>query len=76
MKVKTSITLSKDIMVQIDEWSSGEKNRSAFIEAAVAAYIDQLRRGARNRSDLHILNEHARRINREMEDVLHYQERL
>jgi metal-responsive CopG/Arc/MetJ family transcriptional regulator len=35
MKVKTSISLSQDILTLIDQHADGERNRSAFIELAV-----------------------------------------
>ena len=35
MKVKTSITLSKEVLSQIDRYAEGAGNRSAFIELAV-----------------------------------------
>jgi metal-responsive CopG/Arc/MetJ family transcriptional regulator len=73
MKVKTSVTLSKEIISQIDELAAGEKNRSAFIETAVASYIELLRKTRRDRNDLHILNMMSGKLNREMKDVLGYQ---
>ncbi|MGA2764791.1 MAG: ribbon-helix-helix protein, CopG family [Spirochaetia bacterium] len=73
MKVKTSITLSRELISQIDEISAGEKNRSAFIETAVAAYIELLQRAKRDQNDLGILNRLSPRLNREMKDSLKYQ---
>ncbi len=73
MKVKTSITLSKELVGQIDALAEGAGNRSAFIEAAVATYIELLRRSKRDRDDLRILNEHSEKLNREMREFLKYQ---
>jgi len=73
MKVKTSITLPKDLVAQIDELAEGAANRSAFIESAVATYIELLRRSKRDRDDLRILNDHAEKLNREMREFLRYQ---
>jgi len=70
MKVKTSITLPKDLIAQIDELAEGAGNRSAFIEAAVATYIETLRRSKRDRDDLCILNVHSEKLNREMREFL------
>jgi metal-responsive CopG/Arc/MetJ family transcriptional regulator len=39
MKVKTSITLSKELLKTIDKLSGRHKSRSEFIEAALKAYI-------------------------------------
>ena len=73
MKVKTSITLSKNLISQIDEMTAGEQNRSAFIETAVAAYIELLRRTRRDRSDIDILNRLSPRLNKEMKEFLKHQ---
>jgi metal-responsive CopG/Arc/MetJ family transcriptional regulator len=73
MKVKTSITLSKDLLKAIDQFSTQYKNRSDFLEAAARALIAQLLRDAQNAKDLAILNRRADVLNREAADVLTYQ---
>ena len=73
MKVKTSITLSEDILNMIDERSGRFKNRSDFIEAAIRAYIERLFRAEQDARDLAILNRQADRLNQEAADVLAYQ---
>jgi len=73
MKVKTSITLSEDVVEAIDKWSGEFKNRSDFIEAAVRAYVAQILRQERDAKDLAILNREADRLNQEAADVLEYQ---
>jgi metal-responsive CopG/Arc/MetJ family transcriptional regulator len=73
MKVKTSITLSEDLLEAIDQRSSQFKNRSDFIEAAIRAYISQIIRDEQNAKDLAILNSQADRLNQEAADVLTYQ---
>ena len=73
MKVKTSITLSEDLLEAIDQRSGRFKNRSDFIEAAVRAYITQMIRNEQNAKDLAILNSRADRLNEEAADVLTYQ---
>ena len=73
MKVKTSITLSRDLICQIDALSGRYGNRSAFIEKAVRALIDTETRRARDLKDLKILNEQASELNKEAEDVLDFQ---
>ncbi len=76
MKVKTSITLSEDLVEAIDKQTGNYKNRSDFIEAALRAYLRQLAREAQNARDLEIINRHAERLNREALDVLAYQVEL
>ena len=73
MKVKTSITLSEDLMQSIDTFSGGQKNRSDFIEKAVRDYLERQARSKRDIDDLAILNGKASNLNKEAEDVLSYQ---
>ena len=73
MKVKTSITLSQDILKEIDELLVDSGNRSIFIEEAVRDYIERNKRDTRNRSDLELINNCAEELNKEAEDVLTFQ---
>lgn len=80
MKVKTSITLSPEVLKAIRsiEKRSGKaakayKNRSDFIEAAVWAFIGQMIRDEQNARDIEIINQRADELNDEAADVLAYQ---
>jgi metal-responsive CopG/Arc/MetJ family transcriptional regulator len=73
MKVKTSITLSREVMEAIDELGEESGNRSEFIEAALRSYIAQKKRDDQNRRDLEIMNRCHARLNLEAEDVLAFQ---
>lgn len=73
MKVKTSITLSRDLLKAIDEKLGADSNRSEFIEAAIWAFIAQMIRNEQNARDLEILNRSAEHLNQEATDVLEYQ---
>lgn len=73
MKVKTSITLSEDLLEAIDRRSAQFKNRSDFIEAAIRAFIAQMIRDEQNARDLAIINRRADRLNQEAAHVLAYQ---
>lgn len=73
MKVKTSITLSEELIAVMDGYQNRYKTRSQFVEAAVQSFIRQLRRAERDAHDIAIINKHATRLNREMADVLSYQ---
>ena len=72
MKVKTSITLSEDVLESVDRLS-GDTSRSEFIEAALRQVIAELIRKAQNERDIDIINRHADRLNAEAFDVLSYQ---
>lgn len=67
MKVKTSVTLSKELMDTIDTKSSGHKSRSDFIENAVWKYISYVSREGQNKRDLEIINKNAVFLNDEAE---------
>jgi len=73
MKVKTSVTLTADLLEAIDQQAGPRRNRSDFIEKAVRAYISQAVRDAQNAKDLEIINRRAKRLNEEAADVLSYQ---
>jgi metal-responsive CopG/Arc/MetJ family transcriptional regulator len=76
MKVKTSVTLSNELIEAIDEYGQPYKNRSDFIEAAIWAFINQIIRDQQNARDIEIINRNADRLNAEALDVLAYQVQL
>ena len=76
MKVKASITLSEELMSQIDTLSSRYGNRSAFIERAVRHFLVVEEQRKRDAQDLDILDAHAESLNEEAMDVLSYQVNL
>ncbi len=74
MKVKTSITLSEDLIKAVDKRAKQyKKNRSDFIEAAVWAFIGQLIRDELNARDLETINRRADFLNQEASEVLAFQ---
>jgi metal-responsive CopG/Arc/MetJ family transcriptional regulator len=73
MKEKTSITLSSDILAQVDRNAGSKASRSAFIESVLREYFKAKVREAINARDLELINANADYLNREMEDVLKYQ---
>lgn len=73
MKVKTSVTLSEDLLRAIDQRMGLHKNRSDFIETVVQAFIAKGIRDEQNRKDFEIINDNADRLNEEAADVLIYQ---
>jgi len=73
MKVKTSITISEELLKVVDKRAKQyKKNRSDFIEAAVLAFIGKLIRDEQNARDLEILNRRADFLNQEAAEVLAY----
>ena len=73
MKVRTSITLSKDIVEKIDSLAASYGNRSALIEKAVRDLIAAREKLDRDQNDLEIINKQADILNSEAVDVLSYQ---
>lgn len=73
--MKTSITLSSDLLSLIDAEVGNHKgtNRSQVIEEAVRSFFKHKKRAWRERKDLNLLNKHASRLNRDVEDALSYQ---
>jgi metal-responsive CopG/Arc/MetJ family transcriptional regulator len=73
MKIKTSITISDDVIKQIDDIIKNDGNRSLFIEDAVIYYLNIKKRIIRNNKDLKIINSKAKELNKEAVEVLSYQ---
>ncbi len=74
MKEKTSITLSKEVLAAIDRIAGSKQSRSAFIESVLAQYLRKRARAQVEARDLELINKAADELNREVEDVLGYQD--
>jgi metal-responsive CopG/Arc/MetJ family transcriptional regulator len=72
MKVKASITLSKDVLAAIDDLAKSS-SRSEVIEQALREFLAARERMQRDARDLEIMNQHADAYNRETADLLTYQ---
>jgi metal-responsive CopG/Arc/MetJ family transcriptional regulator len=72
MKEKISITLSTDLLSDIDRLASS-RSRSAFIERVLRKYLNQRARAARDAQDVEKINRAAESLNAEAADVLAYQ---
>jgi metal-responsive CopG/Arc/MetJ family transcriptional regulator len=73
MKVKTSVTLSEDVLKAIDQLPGGKTNRSAVIERAVREHVLAHAKRVRDERDLRIYEEHQDELNREAMDALGFQ---
>lgn len=73
MKVKTSVSLSPDLIAAIDTLLEADQNRSSFLEVAGWQYVERRRRAASDRQDIEIINRVADELNAEASDVLTYQ---
>ena len=72
MKVKTSVTLSEELLEALSS-ATGTANRSAFIEEATWRYLRARHREARDERELKLINQHADELNDEALDVLEFQ---
>jgi metal-responsive CopG/Arc/MetJ family transcriptional regulator len=74
MKLKTSITLSEDILKKIEGQARKGESRSGVVERLLReCLLEQSRRDA-DAKDLEILNKNAKNLAEEALDVLEYQE--
>ena len=73
MKLKTSITLSEEILKAIDLHIGACKSRSEFLETAARYFIEQIKRKEAEQRDLEIIDKCSDTLNDEAEDVLGYQ---
>lgn len=74
MKVKTSVTLSEELLELIEKNLKESENRSKFIESAVVYYLQHCQKTIRDSQDLEILNAHYSRLNKEAEEILEFQD--
>ena len=74
MKIKTSITLSKELLREVDARVEAQRrSRSDFIEEAVRAFLAGADRAALQVREAALLRKHAAALNAEMADVLECQ---
>jgi metal-responsive CopG/Arc/MetJ family transcriptional regulator len=73
MKEKTSITISKDVLENVDRLAGSKYSRSAFIERVLRRYLRERAKAAVQARDLQRINNAAERLNRETAEVLDYQ---
>ena len=73
MKVKTSITLSRDVLKSVDRLAGSKHSRSAFIERVLRRYLRERAKAALQARDLERINNAADRLNLEVAEVLDYQ---
>jgi len=73
MKVKTSVTLSEELLEAISAETHAH-SRSAFIETAVWDYLQLRRRASRDRRELQLINAHASQLNEEARDSVDFQD--
>jgi len=73
MKLKTSITLSSDVLAKLDRLAGTKSSRSALIERVLRRYLLERARKAINARDLERINHAADQLNAEAAEVVMYQ---
>lgn len=73
MKLKTSVTLSEDLVRTIDRVARSGESRSQTIERVLREGLAASARRVRDRRELELINRHADQLNAEAADVLGYQ---
>ena len=73
MKKKTSITLSPEVLAQVDRLAGSRMSRLAVIEQVLRRYLRERSRGRIHTRDLKRINSAAERLNREAAKVLEFQ---
>ena len=76
MKLKTSVTLSEDIVKRLEHVARKGESRSQVIERLLKETLAAGARRAADQRDLAVINQNAAALNAEAEDVLTYQAEL
>ncbi|HMD83984.1 MAG TPA: hypothetical protein VKO18_04695 [Terriglobia bacterium] len=72
-KIKTSLTLSREVVTGIDRVAGRKRSRSAVVDAVLRRYLSQRERAAINARDRELINQYADELNAEAEEVLEFQ---
>ena len=73
MRAKTSVSLTEELLAEIDRVAGRDTNRSEFLEKAAWDRIALLKRRRREAHDRKILDRRSRALNSEALEVLEYQ---
>jgi metal-responsive CopG/Arc/MetJ family transcriptional regulator len=73
MRTKTSVSLTKELLAEIDKVAGRDVNRSEFLEKAAWDRVALIKRRRREARDGQILRRNSVTLNAEAADVLKYQ---
>jgi len=73
MKLKTSLTLSGDLMATIDKLAGSKVSRSSYIEQILRDYVDGRAQARKDAREIAAINRHSAQLNAEMSDALSFQ---
>jgi metal-responsive CopG/Arc/MetJ family transcriptional regulator len=73
MKKRISVTLSTDLLLQIDRLVGAPGSRSALVERVLKDHFQKMKAASIDQRDVEFINAYAEEFNAEMEDVLRFQ---
>lgn len=73
MRVRTSVTLPKELLIEVDALAGKKFKRSEIVESALRDYVAKKNGGKLNRRDIEIINKNADLINKQVEETLEFQ---
>lgn len=73
MRVRTSVTLPKELLIKVDALAGKKNKRSAIVESALRDYVAKENGRKLNRRDIEIINKNADLINKQVEETLEFQ---
>ena len=76
MKTKTSLALSDDLLKDLDRLAGPRVSRSSFIERIMCDFVEQRARQKCLAQEVAAINQHAEKLNSEMNHVLSFQARM
>jgi metal-responsive CopG/Arc/MetJ family transcriptional regulator len=73
MKIKTSLTLSEDLVASIDKLAGPNVSRSSYVEEILREFVDRRAQARKAAREIAAINRHAVQLNSEMSDALSFQ---
>ncbi|MEQ1933764.1 MAG: ribbon-helix-helix domain-containing protein [Fimbriimonadaceae bacterium] len=73
MKLKTSLTLSEDLVAKLDRLAGPKASRSSFIENILRDFVEGRAQAKRDAREVAAINRHTAKLNAEMKDALSFQ---
>ncbi len=71
--MKTSLTLSADLIARIDKLAGSKVSRSSYIDQILRDFLDGLAQARKDAREIAAINRHAAELNAEMSDALSFQ---
>ena len=73
MKVRTFVTLPKELLMEVDALAEKKHRRSEIVETALRDYVAKKNRKELNRRDIEIINANANHLNKQALETLDLQ---